>query len=78
MLFLTIHDDVHVRAEASRISAAGVGAREIIEEELLTTIRGRSTQADAGLQAPASVPWPIGGKVISADTKRLPVLCRLE
>ena len=43
MLFLTMHDDAHVRAEASRISAAGLVAKEMIEEELLTTIRGSST-----------------------------------
>lgn len=57
VILLTMHDDVRVRAEAERMGAAGVVAKQMIEEELLDTIRitaRRTAQAEG--QGPQS--WP--------------------
>ena len=38
VIFLTMHDDAHVRREAARIGAAVVG-KQMVEEELVAVIR---------------------------------------
>ncbi len=39
VIFLTMHDDASVRAEAARLGAAGVVGKQMIDEELMATIR---------------------------------------
>lgn len=39
VIFLTMHDDARVRAEAARLGAAGVVGKQMIDEELMATIR---------------------------------------
>lgn len=39
VIFLTMHDDARVRAEAARLGAAGVVGKQMIDEELIATIR---------------------------------------
>lgn len=39
VIFLTMHDDARVRAEAARLGAAGVVGKHMIDEELMATIR---------------------------------------
>jgi DNA-binding NarL/FixJ family response regulator len=39
VIFLTMHDDARVRAEAARLGAAGVVGKQMIDEELVATIR---------------------------------------
>ncbi|MCC6960588.1 MAG: response regulator transcription factor [Dehalococcoidia bacterium] len=39
VIFLTMHDDARVRAEAKRLGAAGVVGKQMIDEELVATIR---------------------------------------
>ena len=39
VIFLTMHDDARVRAEAARLGAAGVVGKQMIVEELVATIR---------------------------------------
>jgi CheY-like chemotaxis protein len=46
IVFLTMHDDARVRLEASRIGAAAVVGKQMIEEELLTTIRAVTAARD--------------------------------
>ncbi len=57
VILLTMHDDGRVRAEAARIGAAGVVGKQMIEEELLDTIRAVTAQRGARPEVEGPQSW---------------------